>query len=56
MQIADSLTKIKLELKDIELKTPLMICSSIIYFLTASFYQMSLRDLYLSDYYFKKIL
>ena len=55
LKISDHLRQIKHQLNYLENETPLMQVSEQVLFFTAVFYQMSLRDMYLSDHYFKQI-
>ncbi|CDW79028.1 pas domain s-box family protein [Stylonychia lemnae] len=55
LKISEILRQVKQSISKIEQETPLMQVSEQVLFYTATFYQMALRDMYLSDYYFKQI-
>lgn len=55
LKISDHLRQIKHQLNYLETETPLLQVSEQVLFFTAVFYQMALRDMYLSDFYFKQI-
>eukprot|EP00347_Sterkiella_histriomuscorum_P007366 403349219 len=55
LKISEILRQIKQTIGVLEKDTPLLQVSEQILFFTAIFYQMALRDMYLSDYYFKQI-